>query len=406
MRILSSFLLFLSLLSQLSFSASKRPVDVLLYGHGIGDSKALQQIIKELKKTNLSYTVVASGEGIKVLEEQKDIHTLKWGSLKKKADPLRSSEIEYLKQQWKPRIVLTGMSSVAQAEVLNAFPKAKRVILYDKFEDPRNISSLKPFLKTVGSVDVCLVPSQSLIPSFEVLFKGTQIEVVGHPALKEWENVFFNIDRSKLRQKLGIEPTQKVVVFFGGRGEGYQESLDLFCNAVKNHSGWKVLVVPYPAEDGWTEKKAVGHKSHMSVEMGYALPELASIADAVVCPRLSVCPMVFLMGVPCVYLESKDYSDSFIERGWIERLQTKAQLEQWLIGALEEKPEPWTTRRNRIQNFAQGEIPAAPSAQIIASILEGLTAPEIRLAPAVVTPEAEDGPTVLVVKSKTFKREK
>lgn len=369
MRILSIFSLFIFVCLA---SVAGRPIDVLLYGHNPGDSKALKQIIKELKKNNLSYAVVASGPGIKILEKEKNLRTLRHGSSKKHTDALYKGEIRSLKKDLEPKIVMAGMSSVVQAEVLNAFPEAKRVVIYDHFDMPRTKKVIQPFLKTVNFVDVCFVPATFLVPSFQALFKGSKIEVVSHPALTEWEQIFQTIDRARLREDLDVKPTEKVIVFVGGVESTYEDHLNLFMQTVKRHPKWRVFVVPHLTSDGWEEKKARGGIGNVSEEMKRKLIELASIADVMVCHKSSACPLAFLMGMPCLYLAEKEYKNFFIERGLIPHVATEEALEQLLIQCLAKKAEPWVTRCNRNRELLQAQVPLAPPAQLIVDDLINL----------------------------------
>ena len=370
MRILSIFPIIIFVC--LAAMANKKPIDVLLYGHDAGDSKALRQVIKELKKSNLSYAVVASGQGTKILQNDKNLRTLHKGASKKATDPLYEGELKSLKKDFDPKIVLTGMSSVGQAEVLNAFPGAKRVVIYDSFDSPRARKTIQPFLKTVGFVDVCLVPATFLVPSFKSLFKGGRIEVVGHPAIDEWEKVFQNVDRARLRGDLEVDPSEKVIVFVGGVESTYNHYLELFLETVKRHPKWKTFVVPHLSSDGWDEKKATGGIGHVSEEMKRKLIEMASIADLVVCHKSSTCPLAFLMGVPCLYVAEKGYRNFFIERGWIPRVGTEEGLEQLLIQRLGAKAEPWVARCTRNRELLEQEIPLAPPAQLIVATLKDM----------------------------------
>jgi hypothetical protein len=342
-NIFPAFFLLLSLC--LSVIAGK-PIDVLLCAYDTGDSNMMSRLLPQLKKEKMTYVVAAFGRGADIFKDEKNLYKIKGGSLEDRAQMLPTREIESLQAELDPRVVLAGMASVGQAQMLNAFPKAKRVAIYDNFDAPAGKEFIQPFLKTIGRVHLYMIPAEFLVPDFETLCKGALVEAVGQPALEEWQEVFEKTDRARLRKDLKLETSQKVIVFAGGMDDTYKHNLELFVRTVARHPHWKVFITYHPKTNGTLERGIVaGEKANnITVSNDIKTNVLATIADVLVCHKSSVCQQAFSVGVPCVYVAGRDYHNFLIGKGLVPRLETEDEIEEHLTKIMTEKAKPWTTR--------------------------------------------------------------
>jgi hypothetical protein len=249
-----------------------------------------------------------------------------------------------------------------------AFPKAKRVAIYDNFDAPAGKEFIQPFSENIGRINLYMVPAQFLVPDFKDMFSGTAVEAVGQPALEEWKEVFEKTDRAQLRKELKLSATQKVIVFAGGVDDSYPQHLKMFVNVVARHPQWKVFITYHPKTTGKVERDIVkeANVSNIVVSNDIKTNVLATIADELVCHKSSVCQQAFSVGVPCVYLAGADYHNFLIDKGLVRRFDTEADLEDYLTKRMGEKTQPWTTRLDQHQATMRKEgIPSHASSLIV-----------------------------------------
>lgn len=350
-----------------------KPVDVLFCAYDTGDSNAISRILPRLKEENLTYSILAFGRGTDIFKDEKAFYKIKGGSLEDRAQLLPQSQIEDIQEQFQPKIVFSGMASVGQAQVLNAFPGSKRVAFYDNFDAPEGKEFIQPFIGHIGQINLYMVPAQFLVPNFQRIFNGIKVRAVGQPALEEWKDVFENTDRDQLKKDLKLETDQKVILFAGGVEKTYPHYLKIFVSVVARHPEWKIFITYHPKTDGEAEREAVKEFRASNTVVGneFKTNILATIADQLVCHKSSVCQQAFSVGVSCSYVAGDDYHNFLIDQKLVDRLDTEADLEAYLVEKIKEQSTPWKRRLTEHQAIlSKAGIPSDASPQIVGQLKE------------------------------------
>lgn len=210
------------------FSIFAEKTEILFHLNDAGETYALLPVIRQL---DAEYLIVTTGVSEKLLTG---------------VPRERCRAFEEFKQI-EPNLVITGVSSMQQGEVLDFF--RNRGVLTYSYWDNFNADGESPYFKTAHSVepraDVLLLPCESLVSSFP----NRTVRVVGHPTLD-------------------VKIPSTVILWIGGYGKEYEESYELFQKGIATIEGVTVLVQHHPK---------TGLKNELK------LNEALSIADLVVC---------------------------------------------------------------------------------------------------------------------------
>jgi len=242
------------LFAKIHFTAPSQ-VDVLFCPYDMGDSNPIKRLVQECEKQNITYKILPFGKAKEVFENnphlvKADFPDVHWDREK----TLDMKQLDLIKSSVKSKIVITGMASAAQAQVLNAL-KAETVYtiaFYDNFDSVEGKEYVEAFLKQVDQIDEYFLPSQTTLPGFENLdkTKHSKLSVLGQPALEDWDDTFSKTNKDDLRKRLGLLPSDQVILFVGGYDDTYQKYLRLFVKSMKTLKDMKIFITCDPRRKG------------------------------------------------------------------------------------------------------------------------------------------------------------
>lgn len=308
-------------------------VDFLFVLHNLGETNALLPVIKKLPKD--SYQILAFGKASETLKDNPHrISTEEFPELAT-LDPrvsLDPSMISHIKAKvGLPRIIIVGMASIAQAQILNAFDKGvKKVIFYDNFDPIWSPTTgpkeyILPFYKTLNEGTYHLfVPGTSYEPTSRKLekFSSASMYPLGQPSLESWEEVYAKTDLVKLKSELSVPSANRILLFAGGFDPvdetQYKEDLASFLKGATALDNVSILVTFHPKTDGSVERDLVsslgGGKCQLIEKDRYSTTELSTIADVVVCFKSTVGAQAAYMGKSVLYIAQR-YENFLIDSG-------------------------------------------------------------------------------------------
>ncbi len=307
--------------------STPQKVDLLISTYDTGDKNGLLPMTAKLKKKapgqkkGIRYKILAFGISKEQLKThpavldfiiQKDVRHMK------RTDTLSVEELHQLDQEVEPKLVIAGMASKVQAQILNHF-KSKGVhvvAFYDNFDPFDSTPYAEPFFEEIGSIDAYMVPHQGLVELLKTKLKAknqkAEIIVSGQPALEDWEKAFAKTDVNALKPKLKLDEKKKTILFVGGAYEGeYPKYLQTFFDAIREMKNIQILVTTHPKMTGNLEKSAAEGLEHVQIvdSKVATTPQIATIVDIILTHKSSVGMQALYMGIPVLYVAGPDYKN-------------------------------------------------------------------------------------------------
>jgi hypothetical protein len=239
---------------------------------------------------------------------------------------LSQDTLKHLQDALQPKVIVTGMASAAQNQLL-AFAPDNAFAFYDNFDPIKGKEYVQAFLSQSQSSGVkptaYWVASEKTAKSFheEARTCDVPVKVVGQPVLEEWATLFKETDRAAFKQALGIEEDRRVILFAGGYDESYEAYFRLFLETVVpliEELKLEVLITYHPKPKGALEKKLVGalHNPHVRVidspPAGIATNKLATLASVFMCHKSSLGPQAISQGLPMIYVADPETYKNFV----------------------------------------------------------------------------------------------
>ncbi|RZI46531.1 hypothetical protein [Candidatus Finniella inopinata] len=336
-------------------------VDVLVCVYDMGDTGPLERVSAQLSQQKISYKVVAIGkaaeklkgsDSIVSLTDMKPDETITWPREKL----LSEQTLKDLSTQYQPKVVVAGMAAACQAQLLNHFKKAQgasTIAFYDNFDPITTKEYVQPFLKEIGKIDTYLIPAQATLKSFQAheKTKSSNLEVVGQPMLEEWDEIFKTTNREDLCKKIGLAPSDQVILFVGGYDDTYREYFSRFVQGTQKlagHKDLKFLVTYHPKTDGSLEKGVIAEQKATNIQVvdkgGPSSTQLATLAKILVCHKSGMGMQALYKGLSVLYVVQKGtYPNFALEQGWVQQAETANEvaqtLEHLLAAANSNKPD-------------------------------------------------------------------
>ena len=293
---------------------------VLFVVYDTGETQALKHVMKVFDDKKITYGIIALGVAAKLLKNNNHVIDIrKQCHFKTHIDPknwewaLRIPEydINSLSLCLKPSVIVTGMSSTAQAQIVQRFSKqgTKVIGYYDGLNEPRPNPAL---LTIIQNTDVIIVPESHTADYFKKKKVAARIEILGQPAAESWRTKVPNFDKKKVCQDIGLDEIHKpVILYLGGYGIDYERSFELFVKSLPQLQNKEILIAIHPKADGATEQAILTmHKTtnYTIVPKNVAAIEAAAIADIIVTQRSPKAPLAFFANLPVIYLDAKPES--------------------------------------------------------------------------------------------------
>lgn len=201
-----------------------------------GETKSLQPVLEELIQAKMEFQILAFGTAWTLMKDHpstinnhaafgisEQINQKEWDR-QHSLDPKIKNHIF---ETFKPDIVITGMVSEIQRELIEGFKAQGSEIIayYDSFSPIQNYSYALPFLKLAS---VVLVPSKNVSESIHQMDPNAHIDIVGQPVVEQWISQAHLLDPDMIRQSIHIDNKKLFLVYISGYGEGYAEDFTKF----------------------------------------------------------------------------------------------------------------------------------------------------------------------------------
>ena len=346
----------------------RQSLDVLFVAYDQGESNAFIQLEKALKGTSINYRIITLGRATDVFSGNPNrvspAQSRQAEFIKDRKTLLDKGELHRVVSRYNPAIVYTGMASATQAQLLNAFKDkgSHTIAFYDNFDPIASKDYVRPFLDRAVDIDEYHVASQATANSFKELpgFHNIPIKVTGQPALEAWDSVYQSTDSDKLRNLLGLLPSQQSVLFAGGYDSNYEQFFRIFIEATRQLPSVAFLVTYHPKTSGELERHIIQNKAHGNVRLintaEYSSQSLSKIANAVVVHKSSIGTQALYKHKPVIFVAENDF-DNFLIRKQLARL---ASTPETVWQALETV----LKAGNKLQGLDSLGIPPQPSMQI------------------------------------------
>lgn len=310
--------------------------------HSVGETNALVPVINQLPKG--SYKILAFGPAFSKLKNNPStIHILAKYQRKGVKETINEEDLQQLKSLLgTPYVLVTGMASTVQAQIVNAFgEKTKKVIFYDNFDPLWTTTQgikeyIRPFYEALASGQPyhLIIPGTSYLESARHLdkFSSAIMAPLGQPSLEEWDAIYEKTDPIKLRKELNIPENHKVILYAGGFDpvdrDQYEENFIHFLKGATSFEGVSILVTYHPKTQGAIERmlvKSYGGSATRIIEKerGYSTAQLSTIADVVVCFKSTVGAQAAYMGKPVLYVAKK--YENFLTKAGLALLETNSE---------------------------------------------------------------------------------
>jgi hypothetical protein len=323
-------------------------VDFLFVLYDRGETNGLKPVAARLEEAKYTVKMVCLGQASEIFKDDpRRIPLELWDSrlvpatLKtwKRDHQLSPDIVSKIQEDVQPQVVVTGMASAAQAQMLNwgVSQRAKTIAFYDNFDPVTGKEYVQEFLKVVGSITTYLVPSSDVADSFKSLpeRQAAALEVVGQPALEDWDKVFAETDTQALRDQLSLPTDKQVVLFVGGYDDSYPPYLKMFIQGMKERPDLQGYITYHPSapSKGQMEREAAqGVKNVRVIEPAdkISTAQLSTIVNVLACHKSTVGAQAAYKGVPVIFLAGPEHMSFLIDK----KIATRADSVEDFIAAL------------------------------------------------------------------------
>jgi len=162
-----------------------------------------------------------------------------------------------------PAVAVSGMVSTVQGDLASRLREQGLVTVgyHDGFQPPGGEAIS---VQVSESFEEIWVPTEAVREGFRGL--GLETAVVGQPSLESWRRAAEDVDPHAVRGRQGLEDGDRVLLFAGQYGPGYEETLLSFLETMKvplaADPGLILVLSPHPRTEGSLEREAL-------VEMGW-----------------------------------------------------------------------------------------------------------------------------------------
>lgn len=305
---------------------TSRQLDVLFIAYDQGESNAFLQLEKPLQQRQINYRFLAFGRAGEIFRKhpyrlQANVQNQKLLKSDRTRE-LSSFELDKIVRPLRPGIVYTGMSSVIQAQLTNAFKDkgSYTIAYYDSFDPVGGMDFVQPFLNNSLPPNEYHIPSIATRSSFDDLpaFDQSLLTVSGSPALEAWDKIYQQTNTDVIRQDLYIDRNRPVVVFAGGYEPTYKAHLRVFVLAAKSMPFIQFLVTYHPKTDGSLEREVVKELAPSNVRVinkgRYTTTALSKMAQVVVVHKSSIAPQALYKNKPVLYVAEPEFSNFLTQK--------------------------------------------------------------------------------------------
>ncbi len=317
---------------------------ILFVAYEAMEARAFQEIMQVLDRKKISYGIISFSIAKELLQNQpQQIDIYKKCHFKTHMDKksweasqrVAETDINRLAKCFKPNVMVTGTSSIAQAQISQAFATRGTNILafYPEIKPPTKNTIAQ---SVAQYAHVLTVAAKRLIPEFRISnINQSKIKVFGHPSMEFWRKEIQHIDKKMAREELGFKDTQRpIVLYMGGHGEGYEQSFEIFVQSMAEMLDKDIIIKPHPTSDGTTELAilAMHHAQNYRFLPPGLTTKAAAIADYVVTQRSRAAMQAYFANIPVIYLNARPPGtpDILVEKGNVPNTSSKQEFLQAL----------------------------------------------------------------------------
>ena len=319
------------------YTVSANQPAILFISHDRGESNNFKALTPLLKKHHLSYKIIGFGQALQVFKQDKYLIPLKT-----EKTSVLSYKIRHLANRIRPQLVVAGMSSVLQAELLNFYKnryksKITTIAYYDNFDPMHEKDFVHPFLKKINkkNLDIVLVPLKPLIVSTKQIFPNNTVLSKGSPALtltKQCHKDCFT--NEQLRHVLGYHDQKPIILFAGDASKDYPTYAKKFIAAIAPLTNQYHFIITYhPKTSGALEKKLLRDANLTNVKVfnptqKFSTFTLAKVAQLIIVHVSSVGSLLSIQCKPVVYFANSKYKNIFLQQQLARPASTQHELRQ------------------------------------------------------------------------------
>lgn len=310
--------------------------DVLFIAYDYGDALAFKAVIPYLKSRQMHVKILVFGAAEKALKDFSGSVTLtslltmeqknKYAQLIKdwqmsRTVALPDVVLKDVVSRLDPRVVVTGMAHAIQAQLTNqlAIKGAYSIAFYDNFDAPDTQAFVQPWLAATFGVNEVFLPGDYLINSFLKLkpLSGSELTVVGQPALEDWAKSIQGINREAVIKQLTLKAGEPVIVYAAGYDLDSLSWLNKFLEVAASRPDMQIIIALHPKMNGRLgtelEKKVKALSNVMLAPQGISTEELASISNLLVTHKSTVGVKAAYAGIPVLYVAESSYQNILTE---------------------------------------------------------------------------------------------
>lgn len=243
-------------LSHSLFSAVETHTLCILFD--AGETTSLLPMLKKWESEKRDFFVLVMGTAEKLLKNEefngKKLTLQDFGcsqiidSSTVRTAVLSLENVLLIQQNIHPDIVLVGVASQIQKQILEAYPSSFKVAYIDNFNYDPHSESYDTVKKVQEAADLILCPSKHVAGLFDT-GNGKLYASVGKPSLEQWKNKMSAVNRDEIYSHLGLNLHDgPVVAFVGGYGYGYDVINPLFREYAKKlqEYGYQSIILDHP----------------------------------------------------------------------------------------------------------------------------------------------------------------
>jgi hypothetical protein len=303
-----------------------KETDLLVVLFDAGETNALLPVLEKLHEEGRIFSIAVCGTAAELVKKRPEFseHLLEIDSRIDKTwtrdQMLLESRILEIKKKVQPKVVLTGVASQIQAQLLDAYKHEARTLAYwDNFSPNGANPYFTKALEVQKHADKVLYPSDFVASAEEFASRPKEEKiVVGQPSLDVWKKELSAVNRHAIWKS-----PDSVITYIGSYGPEYEEALRLFVRCIReSHFPGKVIIQLHPKSDGAFEKTVCSGAPFLFLPLSTI--EAVAIADLVVCYNSTVAFQASFSGKKVLYVipEKDPYTNFSIENGSISKVHS------------------------------------------------------------------------------------
>lgn len=287
-------------------------VDYLFVFYDAGETRALLPVVEKLILEKRSVLVLTMGTALKIVsnilpaENLINVGTLIGQNIDatwKRDEKISVAQINAIKKQIHAKVVITGVASRVQHQILENYQDDAFTASYVDFIGPIEYLPYAALARSFVSIsDLIMVPDKLSAQSLN----SDKVKVVGHPAMENWIQQAKNVDQEKVKNMLNLDKNKPIITFVGGYEADYAAVFALFMEAVKPLTDYQVLISPHPKTQGDIEKAYLENQDCQNCQLTMdKVSTLAAItvSDKVLCRRTTVGIQALFLNKKVIYID-------------------------------------------------------------------------------------------------------